>query len=88
MVFCDHCGKQIADAKSGNYEWQTDNQGQVKDGVIYFTHKHCCLPFEDAHGGRPSFMCNELSIFPLFLGNNLALDWKKARENMLLLARI
>jgi len=79
VIFCDHCGKQITDAKDGNYEWLVDDSGPI-DGKIFFTHKDCCYAFEEANGGRGYWYCDELLLFPLFVANNLDADMKEARK--------
>ena len=39
VVFCDHCGEAITDAKDGNYQWQESPEGE--SGPLHFTHKGC-----------------------------------------------
>lgn len=81
VVICDHCGKRIEEARKGNVEWRVDRQGKIAEGgALSFTHKACCHDFENEHGGRSKWYSTELSVFPLYLGNGLGLDWGKARE--------
>jgi len=80
VVVCDHCGEVISDAQDGNYEWQ---QG---GGPVFFTHKRCCLAFEDARGGRSVWGACPLSVLPVYLAGNLKLDLREARRTAALLA--
>lgn len=78
-IFCDYCGNEIEDAKQGNYEWKSGfNAGFTSE--IFFTHKQCCFPFEEQHGGRSTWMTGELQVFPLFLKRNLNIDSKREKE--------
>lgn len=79
-VICDHCGAEIMEGKQGNYEWVMDDDGKIKDGMIYFTHKECCYPFEMSHGGRAIWYAGELDLLPLYMANVLKVDMKKAKE--------
>ena len=75
VVVCDHCGEVIEDAQEGNYEFPLDG------GPVFFTHKgRCSLAFEEANGGQDAWGVMELSVLPIYLGNNLKLDWKKAKQ--------
>src|SRR5262249_7470771 len=47
-VVCDHCGEEIADARDGNYQWRTGGHDTDWGSRVYFTHKRCCPPFEQA----------------------------------------
>ncbi len=73
-VFCDFCWLEIKDAKDGNYEWLMDDQGRIVDGKLFFTHKHCCYPFETVNGGRAHWACMELSILPVYLEKNMKIQ--------------
>ncbi len=78
VVVCDHCGREITDARHGNYEWEVDRNGLTIGGPIRFTHKACCLPFERANGGAGGWFSGELAHLPVFLLDNLAVDLEKA----------
>lgn len=86
VIVCDHCGLEITDAKDGNYEWQVDPSGQIKDGTIHFTHKRCCHPFEQANGDRLGWLAIGLECLPVYLANNLQLDWDRAKKTARLMA--
>lgn len=61
-VVCDHCGKVIADAREGNYEWLCSVGGLAPaTGEVFFTHKECCYAFEHARSGPELWMCDELT---------------------------
>ena len=81
VVVCDHCGTQVADARDGNCQWRMGLNDTDFGGRVYFTHKGCCQAFEDA---RPEdgflWYAAELECFHVCLGNNLALDWERARR--------
>ena len=50
-ILCDHCGKEIMDAKDGNYQWtHEDGCAEGQTTTLYFTHKACCDAFEHTHG--------------------------------------
>ena len=72
IVLCDQCGKEITSAADGNYQWLWEDL----PSRIYFTHKACCYAFEKRHGGR--WCAGELRVLPVYLVNNLGIDWKKA----------
>jgi hypothetical protein len=82
LVVCDHCGQEIADAREGNYQWRTTPEGRPINGEVYFTHKRCCAAFEWLHAGQPAWhwAWTELCCLPIYLGVNLQLDWREARE--------
>jgi hypothetical protein len=70
-VVCDACGKPIKDAESGNYMWR------YGEGAVRFAHKgSCTVALEGAQPGH--WGCDELQTFPIYLGNGLHLNWKKA----------
>ena len=73
VVFCDQCREEIKTAKDGNYEWQS---GKASD--VFFTHKRCSDPFRKVH---PEIdFSDELTLFPLYLSNNLEIDSKAAQD--------
>jgi len=65
VTICDYCGQRIAGP--GNFEWRCDEKGQVVDGAIYFTHKHCTRQFRDARGGQAGWMWAELDHLPVYV---------------------
>ena len=74
VVFCDHCREEIRTAKDGNYEWQSGEASNV-----FFTHKGCSNAFRKAY---PEIdFSDELTLFPLYLSNNLEIDPKAAQES-------
>jgi len=80
VVFCDFCGKRIEDATEGTYEYRREDASSPEGAEVKFVHKDCSRQFEAAHGKSIAWYWDELQAFPVFLGNNLALDWKHARE--------
>lgn len=68
QVFCDWCGRQIADAREGNYEWEVSGCQPVTGELIYL-HKQCSRPHEKAKGGH--WFSNELQQLPLYLCRNI-----------------
>jgi hypothetical protein len=47
IVLCDFCGRQIAEATTGNVLYVM-GLGSV-DGQLYYTHKQCNDAFESSH---------------------------------------
>jgi hypothetical protein len=89
VIVCDHCGRQISDARDGNYQWRLGMNDTDFGSRIYFTHKHCCQPFEDAHESENVLWgAMELEVLPIYLGNNLALKWNEARRRAITLGSI
>lgn len=89
IIVCDICQQRILAAADGNYEWLTTDQGKICS-PLYFTHKRCSLRFERLMQRQhpEALICNmELAYFPIYLGNNLKLDWKEAREGAALMSR-
>jgi hypothetical protein len=80
LVSCDYCRHTIDDATDGNYQWIHG------EGTLYFTHKQCCHAFEQARPG--DWSADELQFLPLFLGNSLHVNWKKANSRARLLASL
>jgi hypothetical protein len=88
-IVCDHCGQRIDDARMGNYQWQMADHGQcAEDKTIFFTHKGCCRPFEEAQGGRRRWAWAPLSSLPVFLAANLSLSLKDATRSAELMASL
>lgn len=83
VVLCDVCMEVIAEAADGNYEWFPHRNTAIPVPVS-FTHKGCSQEFErqqaPMQGGEGSSSM-ELMCFPIYLGNNLKLDWSKAEQN-------
>jgi len=91
---CDWCGERIRAAADGNALWfltadyQIDRQataytrgGEAKTGELFLTHKCCYAGWrrrnEDAVGRFA--MSAELAAHIVFLTQNVAIDWKRAR---------
>jgi hypothetical protein len=75
IVICDHCGEEIRSAADGNYQWLGRDD---RPSRVYFTHKGCCHAFEKRHGGFWGAI--DLQLLPVYLGNNLGIDWKESRR--------
>lgn len=79
LVFCDFCGHRIDG--EGNF-----GTGYFPDGhTIYggrpsFTHKGCCEAFEERHDSELLWGWDEIEWLPVYLGQNLHIDWIKAGE--------
>ena len=85
VVRCDHCGDEITKATDGNYEWEMAEGGEVATGQIFFTHKHCCRPFERVHGGRERWYWDLLSDLPVHRSANLGLRERSSQRMAALL---
>ncbi len=87
VIICDVCLEPITDARDGNYEWISRTPGKSHVPCpLSFTHKKCSDEFErknldlirqDALGSISNM---ELLCLPIYLGNNLNIDWKKAEQ--------
>ena len=75
IVVCDYCCKEITKAAEGNYQWLREDERPAR---IYFTHKACCRAFEKRQGGR--WLWAELRLLPVYLVNNLEINWKQAKD--------
>ncbi len=86
VVICDSCGNPITHATDGNYQWLVHMNGDT-DGTLFFTHKACCHTFEMTHEHPNAvWYAEELCDLPLFLGNNLELDWAEVFKRLRVLA--
>lgn len=84
FVFCDHCGKQITTAADGNCEWRRMMNGSNSAQEQYFTHKACSDGFRAAHPEPQewTWVCMELTYYPLRLTSNLEIDVNRALETL------
>ena len=82
IVVCDACGREIATAADGNYQWHLGADAAPE--AIYFTHKGCCRTFE-AHRPAPAggwlWGAMGLEVFPVYLERNLAIDHARAETH-------
>ena len=82
QVFCDWCGERIEDARQGNFEW-SDAKNDPEQGKVLFAHKRCSRALQAARQITPgTWRTGELMFFPLFLGNNLNLNWEEAWKQL------
>lgn len=81
-IVCDHCFEVIADATDGNYEWRWEPDSDFGSRP-YFTHKKCSWDFGEARRRDKIFLWCPLECLPIFLGYNLALNWKAAHREAL-----
>jgi hypothetical protein len=88
VVVCAHCGKQIENARQGNYQWRMRDGCRGTGGQLFFTHKQCCRAFQTANTGPFTWAWTELCCLPIFLGNNLGLDWEGAKDTARMFASI
>lgn len=87
VIICDHCRKEISEARHGNYQWRMSESGEGIEGQVYFTHKSCCHAFEEANPG-PLWGAMELDCLLVYLSNNLKVNWDKAKAKAALLGLI
>jgi hypothetical protein len=80
VVLCDQCGLRIADAKDGSYYWAPGEESVTE---VFFAHKRCDAAFQQEHPTDDDLMwfSGELVDFPIFLGDNLSLNWGDARKH-------
>ena len=78
---CDHCGLPIMNALEGNYQWRMGLRDTDFGNRLYFTHKGCCLAFQQSHPVNGFWWAAmPLQCLPIDLGNNLKLRWQEARR--------
>ena len=73
-VICDACGLRIERAREGNYHWK------FQEPNIYFAHKVCSDDMEAKVDPNGHWCCHELRYFPVWMGNNLKIDWERDLE--------
>jgi hypothetical protein len=76
VVFCDHCQREIKTAKEGSYQYQFMSEGASD---AFFTHWDCHDAFRKAHPEINNDI--ELTLFSLYLSNNLEIDPKEAQRS-------
>lgn len=84
IIICDFCHEQITDAKEGSYQFRKpDKVGAIND--IFFTHEKCGCAFEKL---EPEGLWSSvpLECLPIYLGDNLNLNVKEARETVRMLS--
>jgi hypothetical protein len=81
IVACDECGREIATAADGNYQWHL--AAGTAPEAIYFTHKTCCRAFEAKRPAPPNgwiWGSMGLVVLPVYLERNLAIDHRTAAD--------
>lgn len=78
VVICDQCGEPIAEAQDGNYQWQAPVEPGMSRKFVFFTHKACAHPFEQARGGGGAWYAMELTELLLYTARGLNIDWNEA----------
>ena len=81
-AFCDQCRKEITDAERAMYTWKKDAQRQPITGDIIFLHKGACDRAFSVGNVKSEWSWGELSWLPIYLGNNIGLDWDKTTASM------
>ena len=85
--YCDFCEEAIEKASAGLYLWKharTQKRGFV-EGVpadVFTGHKGVCDRgfCERMRWKRNDPMTMELRVLPIYLGTNMGLDWRAARQ--------
>jgi hypothetical protein len=89
VVVCDFCGRTIDDVRAGNCQWIMGNDAADPGAAIYFTHKKCCHPFEeankhhegkDADGRHRMWGAIDLDQFLFYLENRTKFDREEAKK--------
>ncbi len=90
VIICDHCGKEITDAKDGNCIWQevSTPKGRAIDGRHYYTHKKCNRMFMQQNGDPARWCSNDLDTHLIYLLNNLKWNPKDASRKALFLDQV
>jgi hypothetical protein len=74
ILLCDHCGKQITDARAANVLWdkpEFEGKGPWRTDGVYFVHKECDQPFRQSHD---STYWNDLTLFPAQLCFHMGME--------------
>jgi hypothetical protein len=87
VVVCDHCGREIAEARDGSYRWKIPPAAGGPPKLVYFTHKACRLEFEKTHA-EPPWGGADLEELPVLLADCLAVEWEKAAATAGLLSPV
>lgn len=74
QLLCDHCGRQIEDAKDGNYLWPMPEEGPEEPQPVLFAHKKCTPSVEARYEGLMGAI--ELHELPPRLAANLKMPMK------------
>lgn len=71
-VVCDYCGEIIENCLDGKVEFKVHNNQIIEEGRVYFTHKHCNVPFETANKPNGAFIwaTNGLGEWLVYLTHN------------------
>ena len=88
MILCDHCFKEITEAKSGNIEWVWDNALEAEGAEPLFFHKHCSYAYKKKCSDAPFRGWMELVQFPFYLVNNLNVEFKECERHAIRMAEI
>jgi hypothetical protein len=70
VIVCDHCGREIAEARDGSYRWKIPPDAGGPPKLVYFTHKGCCRAFEKDHP-EPPWGVADLDGLPALLAETL-----------------
>lgn len=82
VVVCDQCRGIIADGNEGMYCFQVSESHLLEDSTIHFLHKSKCFDqYIGPRGGRVRWRIVPLECLPVYLGDNLKLDWDRARNS-------
>lgn len=85
MFFCDQCDMPIDDAGLGLYVWNPDLDGpHYTEGApeeTYIVHKGRCDRELAKRLGcdENKSMSMEIQVLPIYLGNNMEINWQEAR---------
>jgi hypothetical protein len=72
VVVCDHCGREIAEAREGILRWKLSPAAVGPPKLAYFTHRTCGVPFERDHP-EPPWGTAELDSLPALLAENFGM---------------
>jgi len=84
VAICDVCGEIITDGREGMYMWQKEQVHESTGAEIIVVHKGDCSRQYAHHLNDPLYELlgdEELINIAPFLGNNLDVDWEKAKED-------
>lgn len=78
-VICDFCNQEIESGRDGNVEWAAPQEGETS-WPMFFTHKRCCLNWEDKNGGRGAWWTFELSNLPIYFLRMLFANMEEVQQ--------
>ena len=80
-AFFDVCHREITDVETAGYAWDPE-QARQPDGTppVMFRMSKCDPEHRGLTTNGDAFFWNEMVCLPVYLGENINVDWKRARR--------